>query len=233
MKKTYKRKRKIRINKFKFARFIICSILFFIILYWSISTLTNNILQEVDKQEIIVANLKTNVDDDIIDENTYVEEEKIEEEIDYVNKPAHLNDKYYEWMIEISENEDVPLEVILAIVTTENESYNVNATFNNTNGTVDMGLCQINSAYVDYFAKTYNIDNLDPYNVYDSVTFVARHMKYLCDYGINKYGLNEMEGYIFAAGAYNRGLSNECKYRNMYHYKEKFLNNYNNLYKGE
>ena len=51
-------------------------------------------------------------------------------------------------------------------------------------------------------------------------------MKYLSNYGIEKYGLSEKDSYIFAAGAYNRGLTNECKHRNMYSYKEKFLSNY-------
>ena len=51
-------------------------------------------------------------------------------------------------------------------------------------------------------------------------------MKYLSDYGIENYNLSDEDSYIFAAGAYNRGLGNECKYRNMYDYKEKFINNY-------
>ena len=156
-------------------------------------------------------------------------ENAIEKINTYDKKPQGLENIYYDYIIEISNNEKVPLEIILAIITTENITYNADACYKNSNGTTDMGLCQINSAYVDYFAKTYNIENFDPFNEKHAITFVARHMKYLSDYGKIHFNLSEIDSYIFAAGAYNRGLSNECKYRNMYEYKEKFLMNYNNL----
>ena len=233
---TRKRKYKI-INKFKFMRFIICSLICLSLLIWLFVSLISATCQMVFRHdELATIDNITNVE--IVEvipvtNNVYAAEsiEPIIEEVnhttDYSNKPDTLKEEYYDIIVNISKEENVPLEVILAIITTENVTYNINATYKNTNGTVDMGLCQINSSYVEYFAKVYNIENLDPYNVSDAVTFVARHMKYLSDYGKTHYNLSDSDSYIFAAGAYNRGLGGECKYRNMYDYKEKFINNYN------
>lgn len=227
MKKTVKKRKIGIVNKFKFIRFIVCCILLITFVIYSCFNITN----KINKQEEHIETIQyvEEITDEITESIQYVE---VVDEIEdlgtsQISKPDGLDDTYYNWMIEISEKENIPLEVILAIVTTENITYDANSTYKNDNGSMDMGMCQINSAYVDYYAEKYNITNLNPYNVYDAVTFVARHMKYLSNYAITKYGLSEMDSYIFAAGAYNRGLSNECKYRNMYHYKEKFLNNYN------
>ena len=145
----------------------------------------------------------------------------------YPEKPELLKQEYYEYIIKMAEQEKISVESLLAIITTENELYDTEILNENTNGTYDIGLCQINSKYIDYFGEKYNIDNFDPLSAYDSIEFLAKHFKYLATYGIDNYNLSEEDSYLFAAGAYNRGLSNECKYRNMYDYKEKFLNNYN------
>lgn len=145
----------------------------------------------------------------------------------YPEKPELLKQEYYEYIIKMAEQEKISVESLLAIITTENELYDTEILNENTNGTYDIGLCQINSKYIDYFGEKYNIDNFDPSSAYDSIEFLAKHFKYLATYGIDNYNLSEEDSYLFAAGAYNRGLSNECKYRNMYDYKEKFLNNYN------
>ena len=235
MNKSIKRKRRYRINKLKFIRFIIVSIIFLTLIIWLCSLLINAIYSIVHNHDktISVDNITTIEYSEIIPISTEVHASKADtydiEEIniiDYNKKPNGLKDIYYEYIIEISNIEHIPFEVILAIITTENETYDENAHYENTNGTIDMGLCQINSSYVEYFADKYDIENLDPYNVKDAITFVARHMKYLSDYAKEHYNLNDKDSYIFAAGAYNRGLGNECKYRNMYEYKEKFLINY-------
>lgn len=235
MRRVVRKRRKYRINKVKFARFIIISLAFIALMVWLFSLMINAIYNMVFKHdETANVNNVTNIDVvEVIPVSSQVYASdcitcEIEEtnKIDYSKKPEGLEDTYYKHVIEISDEENVPSEVILAIMTTENELYDVNATCKNSNGTIDMGLCQINSSYVDYFADTYDIENLDPYNAEDAITFVARHMKYLSNYAKDKYDLSEKDSYIFAAGAYNRGLGNECKYRNMYEYKEKFIKNY-------
>lgn len=223
-----RKKIKIRIHKLKFARFILICALFTYLMIQLGSALTNNKEITVKIEVIDNDSIETcaNVNNSSI---STIDETPIEKINTYDKKPQGLENIYYDYIIEISNNEKVPLEIILAIITTENITYNADACYKNSNGTTDMGLCQINSAYVDYFAKTYNIENFDPFNEKHAITFVARHMKYLSDYGKIHFNLSEIDSYIFAAGAYNRGLSNECKYRNMYEYKEKFLMNYNNL----
>lgn len=229
---TYKRRKRYRINKFKFIRGIICLLVLILLIGWLVisfvSTIYNMVInhdttatvEDIGYVEVYdVINLSTDVKADSYDEDYKYDV------IDYSKKPEGLSSEYYDIIVSISNEEKIPLEVILGIITTENETYDVNSKCYNDNGTVDMGLCQINSAYVDYFADTYEINNLDPYDVKDAVTFVARHMNYLSEYGQNHYDLSKEDSYIFAAGAYNRGLGNECKYRNMYYYKERFINN--------
>ena len=137
-----------------------------------------------------------------------------------------MSDEYYNYVVQAAKDNNIPITVILAIMTTENESYDPYAKSKNDNDTYDMGLCQVNSNYYEEFGKKYNIDNFNPYDPKQAIEFIAKHMKYLSDYGIENYNLSDEDSYIFAAGAYNRGLGNECKYRNMYDYKEKFINNY-------
>jgi hypothetical protein len=223
-----KRKRNHKNKRIKFIRFIACILIFSSSVTYLMSIIVNAIN---DKNVKDTSNLGVEITTNNVIDNSSIhnDEDVVHDDCNKYDliKPDKLSDIHFEWIVEISNNEKVPLEVLLAIITTENSNYDENATSVNSNGTKDMGLCQINSAYVNYFAKTYNITNLDPYNVYDAVTFVARHMKYLSEYAVNKYNLSEIDSYIFAAGAYNRGLGNECKYKNMYSYKEKFVINYN------
>ena len=225
------RKKKYTINMLKFIRFIGITFVIIMLIIWIIFQLTTLFTK------VLFNNTERNILDNtpninsIIETQAYASECAVDDTvqmgcIDYSKKPEGLDDIYYEHVINIAKHEDVPMEILLAVITTENRLYDANAYYKNVNGTVDAGLCQINSAYLDYFAEKYNIENLDPYNVEQSITFVARHMKYLSNYAIDNYRLSEMDSYIFAAGAYNRGLSNECKYRNMYSYKIEFLANY-------
>lgn len=141
-------------------------------------------------------------------------------------KPNNMKESTFNIIYNICNQENVPIECILSIITVENELYNENEIYKNKDGSTDIGLCQINSKYINYFADKYNINNLNPLNVSDSVLFLTRHFKYLTECANNK-GLYGLDSYMFAAGAYNRGLSNEIKYGNMYDYKEKFINSYN------
>ena len=233
MKRTIKR-RKYRINKVRLIEFILINLVIISLITWGscfIVTKVYDMVTDHDESAIITTIGNIEINEDVV-MTTHAEEvnNNVELEvnhIDYDKKPEGLDKEYYKYMVEISKDENIPLEVILAIVTVENPEYNINAYNVNYNDTVDMGLCQINSDYVDYFAKTYDIDNLDPYNPKHAITFVARHMKYLSEYAKDNYNLSEEDSYLFAAGAYNRGIGNEITYRNMYTYKENFKHYYN------
>lgn len=163
----------------------------------------------------------------VVHANDNSEFEYTNEEISYKNiKPDTMTDSLFDIIYNTSNDENVPIECILSIITIENEFYNESECYVNTDGSKDIGLCQVNSKYIDYFGEKYNISNFNPLNVNDSVTFLARHFKYLTQCANNE-GLYGIDAYLFAAGAYNRGLTNETKYQNMYSYKHKFLDTYN------
>lgn len=240
MKINYKRKRRHIVDTVRFTKFIVSIsllILLFVYLFTNACFTKTNASDDVNQSIRIIndadyayeceeiTTLEITEDMHLSDVVEKCNNESIDDK-QVINKPDNLNDEYYQIIVDVANNENISKEILLAIITTENQNYDVSAKCYNSNGTVDMGLCQINSAYVDYYADTYNIENLDPYNVTQAVTFVARHMKYLSNYAKENYQLSEKDSYIFAAGAYNRGLGAEIKHRNMYEYKEKFINNY-------
>ena len=235
MKRTHK-KRKYRINKVRLIEFILINLVIISLTVWGLKFIVTNVYEMITNhdelatsntigiveknEDMLITTYANEINDSNVSDNINVET------INYNKKPKGLDDEYYKYMIKISKDEKIPLEVILAIVTVENPNYDIYAYNVNYNDSIDMGLCQINSEYVDYFAKTYNINDLNPYNPEHAITFVARHMKYLSDYAKDIYNLSEEDSYLFAAGAYNRGLGNEIAYRNMYAYKESFKYHY-------
>ena len=217
------RKKKLKIiNKFKFMRALFILIMLILIIT-KLMTLFINYIINVNNENEAILNCEVSSLNYVIEINDESDEP---EYIEFSNKPINMSDEYYNYVVQAAKDNNIPITVILAIMTTENELYDPYAKSKNDNGTYDMGLCQVNSNYYEEFGKKYNIDNFNPYDAKQAIEFIAKHMKYLSDYGIENYNLSDEDSYIFAAGAYNRGLSNECKYRNMYDYKEKFINNY-------
>ncbi len=217
------RKKKLRIiNKFKFIRSLIILFILIFLIIKIICLFISHAINISNENESIINCENENYNYIIEFDNENNEPEYIE----FSNKPINMSDEYYDYVVQAAKDNNIPISVILATMTTENELYDPYAKSKNTNGTYDMGLCQVNSNYYEEFGKIYNIDNFDPYNPEQAIEFIAKHMKYLSNYGVENFGLNDEDSYIFAAGAYNRGLGNECKYRNMYDYKEKFINNY-------
>ena len=217
------RKKKLKIiNKFKFMRASFILIMLILIIT-KLTTLFINYIINVNNVNKAILNCEVSSLNYVIEIN---DESNEPEYIEFSNKPINMSDEYYNYVVQAAKDNNIPITVILAIMTTENESYDPYAKSKNDNDTYDMGLCQVNSNYYEEFGKKYNIDNFNPYDPKQAIEFIAKHMKYLSDYGIENYNLSDEDSYIFAAGAYNRGLGNECKYRNMYDYKEKFINNY-------
>ena len=217
------RKKKLKIiNKFKFMRALFILIMLILIIT-KLMTLFINYIINVNNENEAILNCEVSSLNCVIEIN---DESNEPEYIEFSNKPINMSDEYYNYVVQAAKDNNIPITVILAIMTTENESYDPYAKSKNDNDTYDMGLCQVNSNYYEEFGKKYNIDNFNPYDPKQAIEFIAKHMKYLSEYGIENYNLSDEDSYIFAAGAYNRGLSNECKYRNMYDYKEKFINNY-------
>lgn len=204
------------INKLKFIRFISIIIIIAGIFYYLIFD-KPNYNQTID-------NIMYNNTNDALINVSNLHNENKEDNINI--KPENMSSEYYSYVVQAANDNDIPISVILATMTTENEFYDTCLKCDNLNGSYDMGLSQVNSKYYKYYGNFYKINNFNPYDPKQAIEFIAKHMKYLSEFGINNYDLSKDDSYIFAAGAYNRGLDNECKYRNMYYYKEKFLNNY-------
>lgn len=184
-------------------------------------TIVNNIESNISNEDENVSIQIKELDDTISENVVYASDSNIEF-VNTIYKPNNMPDEYFNLIIYYSNIYDVDTISILSLITVENELYDCNASYTNTDGSIDMGLCQINSKYYKEFGDKYNINNFDPYNPEHAIKFMVNHIKYLSDYGKQNYNLNDYDSYLFAAGAYNRGIGNEIKYRNMYEYKEKF-----------
>jgi len=216
-------------------RFTFALIVLFLVIYFIISMICNIVRwitpKDVTMTTTVYANgydysiglMNESKPEDIIEADIIVKEE-------ILFKPSHLNQEYFDFLVEQCIENDVPINVILGIMRTENTTYNASLTSEkNDNGTYDMGLVQINSRYHDYFGEKYNIDNFDAYNWKHAIIFITRRMSDLISMGEKDYNLSGEELYLFAAGCYNRGEGGEKQYRNMYWYKERFITNYYNM----
>jgi hypothetical protein len=85
-----------------------------------------------------------------------------------------LDTDLQDYIRELSEDKNVPMELILAVIYTES---NFRITAISKGG--DYGLMQINSQYHDYFSEKYGVtDFLDPYqNVYCGTSILAEHLE--------------------------------------------------------
>lgn len=230
MKTTTYKKRRRRINYKRFIPAMLILTLINVLIIKGIIGLFGIVYSSVVRNEY-----EQTISNEIIENDTYNESDQIaidlyyEEKSIYSIQPSNMCDEYFEYIVDSSKRNNIPVEVILATLTTENEVYNPNAKSKNLDGTYDMGLCQVNSAYYIEFGKQYNIDNFDPYNPQHAIEFIAKHMGHLISVAEEDFNLYNEDAYLFAAGAYNRGIGNEVKYRNMYEYKEKFINYYHDF----
>jgi soluble lytic murein transglycosylase-like protein len=106
---------------------------------------------------------------------------------------------YREYVIKLNENKlDIPPKLIYYLVKMESWWYPT-ATGHNCNGTIDMGLMQLNSAYAWWFASVHYTgeEEFDPYNPYHNLEVGLKHLAWLGDYYNNNW--------IKALSAYNAG----------------------------
>jgi len=69
----------------------------------------------------------------------------------------------------------IPPEIIAGIIRVESGG-NPLAIGYNRDGSVDLGLVQINSQYLAYFARIYNLPNLNPFDPKQSRAFLRAHL---------------------------------------------------------
>lgn len=116
----------------------------------------------------------------------------------------------------------VPFELMLGLMKQES-GFNVNAQNVNANGTIDTGLCQINSINADWLRESYGITNLwDPYqNAKAGIMILGGHYRKYHD--ANKAAMCYNLGEGGAISYWNQGITSTQHSRNVVQYYNEFL----------
>ena len=151
-----------------------------------------------------------------------------------VMKPDELPQHLYDLVISECAANDIPAEFVLAIMKTETQSFNTDAVNYNTNGTYDSGIMQINSSNISWMADKFNCPEFanNPKDATANITVGIRYLASIYTAYKQHYG-NDMTKCILAtAGAYNRGVGNQNKYKNIYQYNARVFAHYCNIVNG-
>ena len=103
------------------------------------------------------------------------------------------------WSFFTDWNYDYPKSILVGIIQVETNWINVRSGSQNNDGSVDLGLAQLNSAYIDYFVRKYwdkNAD-FDTFNGLHSLHIAAEHIQWL---------YNETLSFENTIRAYNIGI---------------------------
>jgi hypothetical protein len=130
--------------------------------------------------------------------------------------------KLQEYLWLICERYHADFYLIMAQICEESE-YDPDAEGYNDNGTIDMGLAQINSRYLDYFSSLV-YGEIDPYNPYDAmdwlVWFYCNEKQYWTDRGLSGDQLD-----MAILGSYNKGRDSMRSYIREYGYQYYYNDN--------
>lgn len=154
-------------------------------------------------------------------------------ELEYF-KPEKLDTYLFEVVVEECESLDIPVNFVLAVMKTETQDFDATDTNHNTNGTYDSGIMQINSSNIHHFSESYNLPEFaenphDPENnIRVGIRYLAENYHVYYDY----YNGDEIKTLLATAGSYNRGVSNQNKYKNIYDYNARVYAHYKNLEAG-
>lgn len=140
-------------------------------------------------------------------------EEVYQDPVIYYDIP--LDDDLQKYIYEITEEYDMDYTVVLAIIWTENNSFDVNAMHKNSNGTVDMGLMQLNSKYKNWQAELAGINKCEfnAYNPHHNIQAGVGILNYYKEYWLNK-GISEDQIFNHTVNSYNMGHAGFGKYVN-------------------
>lgn len=103
-----------------------------------------------------------------------------EREPKYKVMPKELSN----YICDMSEELDIDSDLVVAILMRENPEFNPDATHRNDNGTIDVGMFQLNDRYLwTEFKNDYWFENieLNPYNWKHNTYIALHHIKYLQD----------------------------------------------------
>lgn len=148
-----------------------------------------------------------------------------------VMRPASLSPELYDLVILESGIYNIPAEIVIAIMKTETQSFNTEAVNYNSNGTYDSGIMQINSSNINWMAETYNCPEFrnNPRDAKANITVGIRHLASIYNAYLQHYNGDITKCLLATAGAYNRGIGNQNKYRNIYEYSARVFAHYSNI----
>lgn len=128
-----------------------------------------------------------------------------------------------DYICELSQELELDTDLVVAILMCENPNYDENAIHRNTNGTVDVGLFQLNDKYLwtDYVKRYWYSDiDFDPFNWKHNTYVALHHIQFL------KKKLKVQDDVILA---YNCGINAVYK-RKIPNKSIKYLNQVKNCY---
>ena len=121
-----------------------------------------------------------------IDKNKLVDWNKVftvvEETVEIESKYPGLNSEEYLYIHSLCEAMNVNMDLVIGILFTENPGMKVDATHLNQNGTVDIGLFQLNDRYLwSTFVPAYWVAEVefDPFNWKHNSFIAISHISYL------------------------------------------------------
>jgi len=103
--------------------------------------------------------------------------------------------EYRNFILKYSKQYKLPPRLLNNILGHES-GFNPQAINYNRNGSMDVGIAQINSKYLEYYQSVF-IKDLNPWDVESSIHFCAKYLGYL---------ISHSDSYESAIIAYNRGL---------------------------
>jgi len=118
---------------------------------------------------------------------------------------------------------NLPADIVFAIGINESGFRNIRSYSDNSNGSYDIGIFQINSYYVRYYERTfwYREEDFNPWNPYHNCEMAIMYLNHL-----RKYTGSLAD----AISAYNTGLRGLKKYPNVgYIYRAKIANSLNSI----
>lgn len=220
--------RRFRVNLYRFTSKII---ILFTISAVCVHLISSHI-ETTRKPEQVILNDETSVNivDPVVEEADVQMSEPITSEYT-VMRPESLSPELYDLVISESEICNIPAEIVLAIMKTETQSFNTKAINHNSNGTYDSGIMQINSSNIDWMAETYNCPEFrnNPQDAKANIAVGIRHLASIYNAYFQHYNGDVTKCLLATAGAYNRGIGNQNKYRNVYEYSARVFAHYSNI----
>ena len=234
LKNIHRTRKRYKVNARKLVLSVVCAILFITtgIIVYAMSNkpqepeVTQTILSDISYPIIEVTPLPTTTPSPTTTPTSEPEPEYF--------KPEKLDTYLFDIVVEECETLNIPVNFVLAVMKTETQDFNASATNHNTNGTYDSGIMQINSSNIQHFSERYDLPEFaenphDPENnIRVGIRYLAENYHVYYEY----YDGDEIKTLLATAGSYNRGVSNQNKYKNVYDYNARVYAHYQNLEAG-